>query len=351
MMKKATLADVAALAEVSKATVSRYLKDENVKEDIALRIAKAIEETGYVAKAMKKAVEEEVKIEKKKVRIPWYVIGFFVTCALFSLKVIPVNVSHICKSISNNLEIIALAAIGLRVNVRELLKQVYFTQNREDLEETYLTSCIVNNMDAILVMSCSSVEFIQKQMRTTAIPIIYLCAKGEGITSVTIPETQAAEVLGKYLMQKQHLMIRYLGSNVQLANLHMEGIKEAYREVKQPHDFAVKISDGSYLDTYARIKELFAEQLDLLILQDDALAIPFAKYVQEYHISVPQNVSVVSFGGQDLTRIMSPVMTSVVYDYHVFAQDVFAAVQALIEKKAIPQQKNMFYLQEGDSVR
>ena len=206
-------------------------------------------------------------------------------------------------------------------------------------------------MDAILVMSCSSVEFIQKQMRTTAIPIIYLCAKGEGITSVTIPETQAAEVLGKYLMQKQHLMIRYLGSNVQLANLHMEGIKEAYREVKQPHDFAVKISDGSYLDTYARINELFAEQLDLLILQDDALAIPFAKYVQEYHISVPQNVSVVSFGGQDLTRIMSPVMTSVVYDYHVFAQDVFAAVQALIEKKAIPQQKNMFYLQEGDSVR
>ena len=33
------------------------------------------------------------------------------------------NVSHVCKTISNNLEIIALAAIGLRVNVKELLKQ------------------------------------------------------------------------------------------------------------------------------------------------------------------------------------------------------------------------------------
>ena len=75
-------------------------------------------------KSKEEIVEEEIQeIEKKKVRIPWYVIGFFVTCALFSLKVIPVNVSHICKSISNNLEIIALAAIGLRVNVRELLKQ------------------------------------------------------------------------------------------------------------------------------------------------------------------------------------------------------------------------------------
>ena len=340
MMKKATLADVAALAEVSKATVSRYLKDENVKEDIALRIAKAIEETGYVAKAMKKAVEEEVKIEKKKrVLKKQSTVNRGYRIALLCDQVMLPRTREI------------LDAICKELYTQGCLLQVYFTQNREDLEETYLTSCIVNNMDAILVMSCSSVEFIQKQMRTTAIPIIYLCAKGEGITSVTIPETQAAEVLGKYLMQKQHLMIRYLGSNVQLANLHMEGIKEAYREVKQPHDFAVKISDGSYLDTYARIKELFAEQLDLLILQDDALAIPFAKYVQEYHISVPQNVSVVSFGGQDLTRIMSPVMTSVVYDYHVFAQDVFAAVQALIEKKAIPQQKNMFDLQEGDSVR
>ena len=340
MMKKATLADVAALAEVSKATVSRYLKDENVKEDIALRIAKAIEETGYVAKAMKKAVEEEVKIEKKKRVLKKQ-----------STVYRGYRIALLCDQVMLPRTREILDAICKELYTQGCLLQVYFTQNREDLEETYLTSCIVNNMDAILVMSCSSVEFIQKQMRTTAIPIIYLCAKGEGITSVTIPETQAAEVLGKYLMQKQHLMIRYLGSNVQLANLHMEGIKEAYREVKQPHDFAVKISDGSYLDTYARIKELFAEQLDLLILQDDALAIPFAKYVQEYHISVPQNVSVVSFGGQDLTRIMSPVMTSVVYDYHVFAQDVFAAVQALIEKKAIPQQKNMFYLQEGDSVR
>lgn len=69
-------------------------------------------------------VEKEVaKIEKKKVKIPWYVIGFFITCSLFSLKVISVNVSNVCKTISNNLEIIALAAIGLRVNLKELLKQ------------------------------------------------------------------------------------------------------------------------------------------------------------------------------------------------------------------------------------
>ena len=67
--------------------------------------------------------EEEQAVKKRKVRIPWYVIGFFIACALFSLRIIPVSLSHICKVISNNLEVIALAAIGLRVNIKLLLKQ------------------------------------------------------------------------------------------------------------------------------------------------------------------------------------------------------------------------------------
>lgn len=67
--------------------------------------------------------EEEVEISKKKIKIPWYVIGFFITCALFSMKLIPIELSHIAKELSSKLEIIALAAIGLRVNFKELLKQ------------------------------------------------------------------------------------------------------------------------------------------------------------------------------------------------------------------------------------
>ncbi|OJT90784.1 hypothetical protein BM534_01650, partial [Clostridioides difficile] len=58
-----------------------------------------------------------------KVTIPWYVIGFFITCALFSMNIIPQEVSVLCKEISNKLEIIALAAIGLKVNVKDLVKQ------------------------------------------------------------------------------------------------------------------------------------------------------------------------------------------------------------------------------------
>lgn len=67
--------------------------------------------------------KEEIAVKSNKVKIPWYVIGFFITCALFSLNIITPNLSHLCKEVSNKLEIIALAAIGLRVNIKELVKQ------------------------------------------------------------------------------------------------------------------------------------------------------------------------------------------------------------------------------------
>ncbi|MDD6795681.1 MAG: putative sulfate exporter family transporter [Clostridiaceae bacterium] len=60
---------------------------------------------------------------KRKVKIPWYVIGFFITCALFSIGIINEPVSHAAKFVSNKFEVIALAAIGLKVNIKDLVKQ------------------------------------------------------------------------------------------------------------------------------------------------------------------------------------------------------------------------------------
>lgn len=69
-------------------------------------------------------LEEEIQDTKyKKIKAPWYVIGFFITCALFSANIISPQVSEMCKMMSNKLEIIALAAIGLRVNIKDLIKQ------------------------------------------------------------------------------------------------------------------------------------------------------------------------------------------------------------------------------------
>ncbi|MFB9768581.1 YeiH family protein [Lactiplantibacillus modestisalitolerans] len=54
--------------------------------------------------------------------LPWYVAGFLILCALNSLFTLPVMLSTAAHTISSWFEIIALAAIGLRLNLANFLK-------------------------------------------------------------------------------------------------------------------------------------------------------------------------------------------------------------------------------------
>ncbi|NRY64130.1 YeiH family protein [Clostridium beijerinckii] len=57
-----------------------------------------------------------------KIKIPWYVLAFFLMCLAFTAGVFPMNISNIFKLISSNFEVIALAGIGMRVNFRQLIR-------------------------------------------------------------------------------------------------------------------------------------------------------------------------------------------------------------------------------------
>ncbi len=80
---------------------------------------------GYIKKKSNSEIlkDETLGVKNGKIKIPWYVIGFFITCALFTFNIITPEISNLFKLISNKLEIIALGAIGLRVNLRQLIKQ------------------------------------------------------------------------------------------------------------------------------------------------------------------------------------------------------------------------------------
>lgn len=52
--------------------------------------------------------------------IPWYVGGFLLLCSLNSFLQFPTLVTHSMKEVGNILEIIALAGIGMSVNIKDL---------------------------------------------------------------------------------------------------------------------------------------------------------------------------------------------------------------------------------------
>ena len=58
-----------------------------------------------------------------KAGVPWFIIGFFILAVVNTLGVVPAPVSAAAKFISGQFEIIALAAIGMRVKFRDLVKE------------------------------------------------------------------------------------------------------------------------------------------------------------------------------------------------------------------------------------
>lgn len=82
----------------------------------------------FKEKSVKKGVEDlekevHTKSHRSRIKMPWYIIGFFVTCILYSLKIIPQSMSGFVKDADNFIEIVALAGIGMRVYIVDLIKQ------------------------------------------------------------------------------------------------------------------------------------------------------------------------------------------------------------------------------------
>ena len=60
---------------------------------------------------------------KVKTGIPWFIIGFFLLSVVNSTGIVPAPVSNAAHFISGQFEIIALAAIGMRVKFKTLVSE------------------------------------------------------------------------------------------------------------------------------------------------------------------------------------------------------------------------------------
>lgn len=78
---------------------------------------------GKIANSNNKNVSTSQTTKQKKLPLPWYIIGFIICCVLNSLLHFPTILSQTTHTISGWFEITALAAIGLRINAREFLKE------------------------------------------------------------------------------------------------------------------------------------------------------------------------------------------------------------------------------------
>lgn len=330
-MKKATIADVAELAGVSKPTVSRYLKQEKVREDIAEKIRAAIVQTGYVARGVK---TEKVNTEKQsttKSSEENFHFGILV------------------KDITAPKTIYTIQALQEVLHKQGHSFSICVTNNDPELEKNYISG-YSKRVDGIFVESCSDMNFINDLVKDQ-IPVLFISEHSDKVNCCGFDEEEAGKVLADYMLSKELLLVHYLGTDEKTANQRMEGIRSVYHEKNQPVGLEVTLCDGSYEDIYEKIKEAFNQRFDVLLLENDEMAIPLMKFSKEYHVAFPQNASIISFGGHPLCKVISPFLCALVYDYEAYANNVYQHMNALISHASVNEYKHTYYVQEGESVR
>lgn len=85
---------------------------------VALTYAKMNLDENQLLFAKKEGVAAKVKA-----KVPWFVIGFFIFSIINSTGILPAIISTSAKMVSSQFEIIALAAIGMRVKFADLIKE------------------------------------------------------------------------------------------------------------------------------------------------------------------------------------------------------------------------------------
>ncbi len=115
------------LQSVGQVVASGSMVNEGVKDLSTIfkivRIIFLVAVVIFLTELKEKNNEEKAVKTTRKLSIPWYVIGFFILCALYSFTLIPQGISGVMKQTSNVFEIIALAGIGMRVKFKDLIKE------------------------------------------------------------------------------------------------------------------------------------------------------------------------------------------------------------------------------------
>lgn len=309
--KKPTIKDIAKIAQVSPATVSRVLNYDttlNVSLDTKKRIFEAAEELSYVA-----AKNSKIYNRKK--------IGFF-----------------FAYTAEEELEDVYYLA--LRVDIA----RIFGIENKEIIRiDQNTNNTVLKSLDGIVTLGLADDEDIQ-WLRKLSIPTLCIdsdLAPGEFSTIVFDLRLGVKSAL-EYLLASGHTKIGFIG-----------GTDESRNELILKDDRIVLFEDymssrnllnnrwiavGRYTpeDGYHLFKKVFAdkdERPSAVFISNDSMAVGCYKAAFELGLKIPEDVSIVGFNNLASSQYLQPPLTTVDLDVEYLVVIANRVMDDMIDKK------------------
>lgn len=284
--------EIAKLAGVSRATVSRYLNNGYVSDEKKSVIRKVIEETGY---------EPSMQAQNLRKKITKF-IGVIIP------KIQSESVSRMVEGISS-----ILSGEGYQLLLAN-------TQNNVEEELKFLKLFKSNYVDGIIFVGTIFDKRHYEAMKEIEVPIIVIGQQTEDFSCIYHDDYNAALEAAKLVMNNSS-KTAYIGVTLKdraAGYSRWQGFMKAAEECGIKTDARLmKESDFKVESGYQKTGELFLENkdIDAIFCATDSIAVGALKWLHEHDFSVPADVQLIGFGNTELGSVVSPSIATVHFYY------------------------------------
>ncbi|PRY76379.1 LacI family repressor for deo operon, udp, cdd, tsx, nupC, and nupG [Yoonia maritima] len=289
--KPATIEDVARLAEVSIATVSRAIsKPEKVAESTRKKVNAAIARTGYTANAM----AQNLRRQRSHM------------------------VLVLAESISDPNFPGILTGLEKVANARGYGVLIGNTDGDVALEEKYLRFLSAGTADGLILLTGHLPVAGWPEQSKSLIPPAVAAAtpvQHDNISYVCTDDRAAARIATEYLMSLGHKRIVYVAGpkgNV-LSERRLQGYCDALSQSSEPMSIWKIDGDGTSLGGRAAVERLFIRDTlpTAFFCFNDNTAIGVIGALQDRGYDVPGDMSVVGFDDIPFASNITPALTTI----------------------------------------
>ncbi len=306
--QKVTIKDVADLAGVSKSTVSRYLNKGYISAEKQAKVRKAIEQTGFQSNFFAK----RLKTRESKL------IGIVLP------RMDSVTVGKLLSGITRVLEPEGYQSILL---VSQL-------SSKKELES--MQKLQQQGVDAILVDSVGLTAEHVRRAQEWGLPILYTGQQNPAVHCLKIDDAAAGHRMGVYLRQMGHKHAVFAGvteSDEAVGIERKEGFIAGFCEGRTDVKVDFVETGFDFLSAYNQAEEIRKLAPSVVVGATDNISLGILRYFHERGISVPEDISVVGFGGYDVGAVVYPALTTVAFDYELMGMKAANYILSLLQGK------------------
>lgn len=301
------IGEIAEMAGVSRAAVSRYFNNGYISREKREAIRKVVEETGY-----RPSVQAQM-LRTKKTRM----IGVIVP------KVASASIGRVVEGILS----------ALNESGYQMLLAVTQNDPRKELE--YLSAFHGTQVDGVILAATVFTQEHKRMLQNSSVPVVIVGQHLAGQYTVFHDDYHATYNLTRLFLEKGRKSLGYISAIQQdkaAGEDRYRGFCDAVRDMGcgelADHFVTAEFSVDSGYEKAGELLEKY-KGLDGLICATDTMAVGAMHYLRDHGVKVPEQILVAGHGDSEMARLTTPPLITVHYSYEKSGK---IAVQMLMEQ-------------------